>query len=1422
MKTKNSLFASAIALVLCVAMLAGTTFAWFSDIATSKNNVIQSGSLDITMEWANDFDATTWQDATAGAIFTHDNWEPGYTDVKYIKITNKGNLNLKWRLTLEAEGTVSKLSDVIGVYCVNPATAQLTSIDGLTSAGTLTNVLNNKNVFAPTGALVPGAEVIVAMAMHMDEEAGNTYKGLSLCDEGFSVRLIATQDIGESDSFGNDDYDKDAKWPGEINFEASTSISQGQTDNNNRLVNDLIIRYNDSIYALLPAGIELAAGATEIKFTGKNVEANGNFADNARSYDIHIEGIADNDEIGKPCITVYLGALLAKDLSGNSLKLYHENTLMTRVNSVADFAINNQYTYDPATGEVVLYVDNFSVFSALNITADVWDETSDTSWYNENDTEFTLTTAEQFAGFRDLVDGGNTFAGKTVKLAADIDLNGKLFDPIGFGYYNAETNTRVFMGTFDGGNHTVYNLYQNGWDLDPDKTNYSTYTYSTAGGGLFASIKDATIKNIAVSGANIVFECVDIGIVVGYAQGTCHFENIVVTDSQIANYNRATGGVVGEVCYGPYGTDISNGYSHTFKNIVVDSSVVVSSLWGSFDTLCGGVIGGKWGDATVKMENVTVAAELDVFSDVTAAYQWYAYRRCGMLIGHTEQNSPKKALNAAAEFLTCEKVYVYYGDWTNYTYYQFTNQTDKDGNSLWYNNYPWVRAEAGLNNGAFSNARYGNPVIEGSKINTLELAEANKTAYTPIIFNQLYGGGQGVYGCNEHEGVTIGDKYKKTVYIKNNAGWENLKLYYWFANGNDTWATLIDGITLNEENGVYKVDVPAQAHGFMITADGDNKTDAFIISDLIDGALYNLNREHIHEYQWIIDSAPTDKVEGAKHEVCTGCGDIRNENTPIAKLECDGHTPLTKVEAKAATCLEKGNAEYYTCLKCGKIYSDENGYFEIHEKDYEIPAHGHKLVDDKCTVCGIDFSVTITLNAGITSGAYTGEIAAPVVGVSGEEIILPHLEAVEDWYLDYECTNRFTGTTFSEDLTLYAKLVSNTAQQITVLSYNIDNSENLQPASKNGKTMVAVDKAGYPDIICLQEAGLNWQKYPSVSALSEYTGSYQNDKGISSVIFYKTKTFTALGSNKVPEQSPYLHSVILQRNKADGTSDSQGALLAVFNIQLVEGSDASAEATRKGQIERLITEIKGAWNSYGIIPVIVTGDFNSTSSGIAYNDMIQTHGFFDTSAVAKDSTTNPTHNSGSIRDYIFVDYRLQHLVETYDVYVLGHEHNALFVKVTLPNLYCKVGSNNKPNSHNIKQIEAKPATCLEAGNKEYYTCTLCNKVYADEHATIEITEAACVIPALGHEAGAAATCETAKTCTRCGEELAPALGHDWTNDCDPDCNNSCGETRVPPHYYEWVEPALDPEGVGYYECTICHKKKDENTPVEESTETTSP
>ena len=85
--------------------------------------------------------------------------------------------------------------------------------------------------------------------------------------------------------------------------------------------------------------------------------------------------------------------------------------------------------------------------------ADTWDGSADTSWYTEPSTTntYTITTAAQLAGLAQLVNDGNSFSGKTVKLGADIDLAGKEWTPIG-------KSGAMFQGTFDGGENTISNL----------------------------------------------------------------------------------------------------------------------------------------------------------------------------------------------------------------------------------------------------------------------------------------------------------------------------------------------------------------------------------------------------------------------------------------------------------------------------------------------------------------------------------------------------------------------------------------------------------------------------------------------------------------------------------------------------------------------------------------------------------------------------------------------------------------------------------------------------------------------------------------------------------------------------------------------------------------------------------------------------
>ncbi|MBQ8338250.1 MAG: leucine-rich repeat protein [Oscillospiraceae bacterium] len=212
--TKRSLFMSGLALLMCVSMLIGSTFAWFTDSVTSTGNIITSGTLDVEMYWADGakaLEGANWTDASDGAIFDYDLWEPGYIDAKHIKISNVGSLALRYQLRIVANGTVSALGDVIDVYYFDSAT-QLTreTVTNGTKLGTLTEILGTEKNLSNTvcGELLSKQEKTVTIAFKMQESAGNEYQNLSIGTD-FSVELIAVQHTYEKDSF-DDSYDKNA------------------------------------------------------------------------------------------------------------------------------------------------------------------------------------------------------------------------------------------------------------------------------------------------------------------------------------------------------------------------------------------------------------------------------------------------------------------------------------------------------------------------------------------------------------------------------------------------------------------------------------------------------------------------------------------------------------------------------------------------------------------------------------------------------------------------------------------------------------------------------------------------------------------------------------------------------------------------------------------------------------------------------------------------------------------------------------------------------------------------------------------------------------------------------------------------------------------------------------------------------------
>ena len=200
---KSALLLSFTSLLLCFAMLAGSTFAWFTDTATTGVNKIVAGNLKVDIIGATGENHVEKLDFTkagpteaAAQIF----WEPG---CRYLtqgfRIANKGNLALKWKAQVNKGTTAANeggydLLDVIDFYLVtsedvNDMGTVLADFSGALKKTETSDVYYIKGV--------------------MKKEADNNYQNLTL--DGISITVYATQDTVENDSFDNQ-YDKYATY----------------------------------------------------------------------------------------------------------------------------------------------------------------------------------------------------------------------------------------------------------------------------------------------------------------------------------------------------------------------------------------------------------------------------------------------------------------------------------------------------------------------------------------------------------------------------------------------------------------------------------------------------------------------------------------------------------------------------------------------------------------------------------------------------------------------------------------------------------------------------------------------------------------------------------------------------------------------------------------------------------------------------------------------------------------------------------------------------------------------------------------------------------------------------------------------------------------------------------------------------------
>ena len=499
--TKRALLGSVMAMVLCLAMLVGATFAWFTDTASTGVNKIQAGNLDVALEMQNadgkwvsaegkTLDFVKAADAKGEAIL----WEPGCTyELPALRIRNNGNLALKYKVAITGINGSAKLNEAIEWTIGDVAMGAEQHL----AAG-------ESNAFTIKG--------------HMKESAGNEYMNESI--DGIAITVVATQDTVESDSFDKD-YDADAEYPvvavGDVNTNGDTVLKDKEEDH--------------TIQVTVPAGA-LDEGVQSLKLevvkSATPAEVKVASTESSQSYEVTMK-----DQSGNAVSTN--GTLMTVEMNvgknRTALKLYHDGEKMTKDSGTLTDAADH-YVYDAATGYVTMKVSHFSPFTAV-FARDYWTDHAADGYATPVDTAnkvVTVSSAEELALFaKEVTDDGKNYSGYTLNLANDVDLGEYLWKPIN-GY------NRLSGIVVNGNGHTIRNMKVRGC------TNSRVY-----GAGFIGDINGAvTVKDIAFDGADVFFVNYAKpqfagnvgGIVLGYTYGTTLFENVSVTNSSIWGFGK--------------------------------------------------------------------------------------------------------------------------------------------------------------------------------------------------------------------------------------------------------------------------------------------------------------------------------------------------------------------------------------------------------------------------------------------------------------------------------------------------------------------------------------------------------------------------------------------------------------------------------------------------------------------------------------------------------------------------------------------------------------------------------------------------------------------------------------------------------------------------------------------------------------------
>ena len=307
--TRRALLMSVTSLLICISMLLGTTFAWFTDEVTSGVNQIVAGNLDVELEHqtdagfvsVTDADNQLWQTAAFSGPTL---WEPGAMAIETFKVTNKGTLALKYLFNVNPlgddayskviwsdEADARDLTDVIKMVVTSDRPATREAAAALFTDANTKTLSKNGGVTLQTAALEPGAGATFTVILYWPAGENTLDNRYNLKNSGWSlyspassataitehdildstddflyikpsVTLLATQQTSEADSFDNQ-YDAGA----DTTANAFTNVTVSAATTTGNVTTDTSSTTPVSTATLTTGITPAGSGNTEVQIT---------------------------------------------------------------------------------------------------------------------------------------------------------------------------------------------------------------------------------------------------------------------------------------------------------------------------------------------------------------------------------------------------------------------------------------------------------------------------------------------------------------------------------------------------------------------------------------------------------------------------------------------------------------------------------------------------------------------------------------------------------------------------------------------------------------------------------------------------------------------------------------------------------------------------------------------------------------------------------------------------------------------------------------------------------------------------------------------------------------------------------------------------------------------------------------------------